>query len=82
MTMTVGEFLQRLIALSKVPIPTRCDPELLRPADVTLQIPCIDKFVRQTGWRPIYTFDESLKFLLTYWREEATRARARNSTHE
>ena len=81
-TMTVGEFLQRLIALSKVPIPIRCDPELLRPADVTLQIPCIDKFVRQTGWRPTYTFDESVKFLLTYWREEAKRARARNITHE
>ena len=70
-TMTVGEFLNRLIALSKVPIPTRCDPYLLRPADVTLQIPCVDKFLRETGWKPKYSFEESLLDLLTYWRREA-----------
>lgn len=72
-TITVGEFLQRLLALSKVPIPTRCDSYLLRPADVTLQIPCIDKFVHETGWQPSYTFEESLDYLLTYWREQAQR---------
>jgi GDP-4-dehydro-6-deoxy-D-mannose reductase len=70
-TMTVGECLQRLIALSRVPIPTRCDPSLLRPADVTLQIPCVDKFVRATGWSPTYSFDDSVGFLLTFWRDEA-----------
>lgn len=73
-TMTVGEFLERLIALSDVPIPTRCDPHLLRPADVTLQIPCVDKFVRETGWQPVYTFKESLADLLAYWRREADKA--------
>ena len=72
-TMAVGEFLERLIALSSVSIRTRLDPQLLRPADVTLQIPCIDKFVEETGWKPIYTFEESLGSLLSYWREEARR---------
>ncbi|MFC1903350.1 GDP-mannose 4,6-dehydratase [Chloroflexota bacterium] len=70
-TLTVGEFLQHLITLSNVPIPTRCDRDLLRPADVTLQIPCIDKFVRETGWKPIYTFEDSVQNLLSYWRKEA-----------
>jgi GDP-mannose 4,6-dehydratase len=74
-TMTVGEFLERLIRLSAVPIPTRCDPSLLRPADVTLQIPCVDKFTQATGWQPVYSFDESLKFLLDFWRLEARRVR-------
>lgn len=73
-TMTVGEFLGRLVALSTVPIPTRLDPKLLRPADVTLQIPCIDKFVQETGWQPVYSFEESLENLLSYWRREADRA--------
>jgi len=72
--MTVGEFLERLIALSNVPIPTRCAPSLLRPADVTLQIPCVDKFERETGWKPMYIFEESLQALLSYWRTEADRA--------
>lgn len=73
-TMKVGEVLDRLIKMSAIPIPTRCDPELLRPADVTLQIPCIDKFVKETGWRPRYSLDESLEFLLSHWRNEAARA--------
>ena len=78
-TMTVGEFLERLIALSNVPIPMRCDPNLLRPADVTLQIPCVDKFVRETGWQPMYTFEESLADLLAYRRSEADKVVQRAS---
>lgn len=72
--MKVGEFLECLISLSEVPIPTRCNPNLLRPADVTLQIPCVDKFVDETGWQPAYSFEESLSDLLSYWRREADKA--------
>lgn len=71
---TVGEILDRLIALSNSPIPKRRDPDLMRPADVTLQIPCADKFIRETGWKPKYTLEESLKFLIDYWRSEADKA--------
>jgi GDP-mannose 4,6-dehydratase len=70
-TMTVGQFLQRLIAMANNPIPTRLDPYLLRPADVTLQIPNVDKFIKATGWKPQYSFDESIQHLLAYWRKQA-----------
>jgi len=70
-TMSVGEFLQYLIRHAKVPIPTRLDPKLLRPSDVTLQIPSVDKFVKTTGWKPKYSFEESIDNLLSYWRNEA-----------
>lgn len=70
-TMKVGEFLERLTAMARVPIPTSVDPALLRPADVTLQIPNIEKFSAATGWRPRYSFDESMEHLLQYWREQA-----------
>ena len=73
-TVTVGQFLEHLIALSDVPIATRCDPHLLRPADVTLQIPSVDKFVGETGWQPRYTFEESVAYLLDYWRGKAEEA--------
>lgn len=69
--MTVGEFLRSLIARAARPILTRLDPGLLRPADVTLQIPNVEKFTRATGWTPRYTFEESLEHLLGYWREQA-----------
>ncbi len=71
-SMTVGQFLTRLISLSTVPIPTRCDPNLLRPADVTLQIPSVEKFSLKTGWKPLYSFEESLSNLLAYWRRKAS----------
>lgn len=70
-TMSVGEFLQHLIQHAKVPIPTRLDPKLLRPSDVTLQIPAVDKFVKATGWKPKYSFEESIENILSYWRKEA-----------
>jgi len=73
-TVKVGDVLKMLISKSKKTIPTRCDKNLLRPADVTLQIPCVDKFTKETGWRPKYTLQESLDFLLSYWRKEADKA--------
>jgi GDP-mannose 4,6-dehydratase len=72
-TLTVREFLQRLTGMAKVKIPTRVDPNLLRPADVTLQIPAVDKFLKATGWKPQYTFDESIADLLEHWRREAAK---------
>lgn len=72
-TLTVGQVLEKLLALADKPIPTKCDPYLLRPADVTLQIPCVEKFIKTTGWKPRFTFDESLQHLLSYWRAEARR---------
>ncbi len=67
---SVGDFLEVLKSLSTVEIPCRIDTNLLRPADVTLQIPCIEKFTNATGWKPQYNFKESVKHLLSYWREQ------------
>lgn len=72
-TMTVGDCLKRLKKLTAVTIPTRLDPALVRPADVTLQIPCVDKFRRATGWKPEHDFDDSLKHLLKHWRREVAK---------
>ncbi|MDE2490873.1 MAG: GDP-mannose 4,6-dehydratase [Elusimicrobia bacterium] len=75
-TMTVGECLERLKALSRKRIPTRVDPKLLRPADVTLQIPSVAKFAAATGWKPRYAFDDSLGALLEHWRRETRKEKA------
>ena len=69
-SMNVGDFLDRLKAMARTPIPSRVDPKLLRPADVTLQIPNVDKFTQATGWRPKYTFDESIEHLFAHWRRQ------------
>jgi len=69
-TMTVGEMLNKLLALSTTAdIQIQVDKDRLRPSDVTLQIPSTEKFARQTGWKPTIPFDTTLKDTLTYWRE-------------
>ena len=72
-TITVGEFLDLLKSLARTPIPSRVDPALLRPTDVTLQIPSTEKFETATGWKPQYSFEESVAFLLDHWRGEVAR---------
>ncbi len=69
-TMTVGEMLNKLLKLSTVKdIKVEVDPIRLRPSDVTLQIPCIDKFIEATGWKPEIPFDKTLEDILNYWRD-------------
>ena len=76
-TMTVGAFLTKLVELARVPIKTSCDPALLRPKDVTLQVPDISKFVAATGWAPEIPFETSMADLLGHWRREAKLAAQR-----
>jgi GDPmannose 4,6-dehydratase/GDP-4-dehydro-6-deoxy-D-mannose reductase len=68
---TVGELLGTLTRMATRPIPLKLDPGLLRPADVTLQIPDTRKFQRATGWEPRYSFAESMEHLLEYWRRRS-----------
>lgn len=72
-TMTIGEALDILRANSKIKLEVRVDPELVRPSDVTLQVPCTDKFRRETGWQPLIPLEQTLQDLLEYWRAELRR---------
>ena len=67
-TLRIGEVFSILKAFSKVPIEYEIDPELLRPADVTLQIPESAKFLEKTGWKPVYQLEKTLEDLLNYHR--------------
>ncbi len=67
--MKVGEFLDLLKKLAKRDIPSRLDLALLRPSDVSLQIPDVTKFTKQTGWKPKYAFADSVAHLLETCRQ-------------
>lgn len=69
-SITVGSFLEVLKQHATCSIPSRLDPELLRPADVTLQIPDTSKFTLETGWKPQYNLEDSMGFLLKYCRKK------------
>ena len=69
-TLSVGQFLDKLIKQAKCYIQTEQDKSLLRPIDVTKQIPDTTKFDTLTNWKPKYSLDESISFLLDYTRKE------------
>ncbi|MGF1623387.1 MAG: GDP-mannose 4,6-dehydratase [Alphaproteobacteria bacterium] len=66
---TVGEILELLKAMATVPITHEVDPARLRPSDVTLQIPSIEKFQQATGWKPVISMRQTLSDLLDYHRD-------------
>lgn len=72
-TMTVGEFLSLLKKHAKTEIHSEVDPALLRPSDVTLQVPDTSKFFEATGWKPRYGFDDSVRMLLDHCRRVVAR---------
>ena len=68
-TMTVGDILETLKSLARVPIKHVVDPARLRPSDVTLQIPDTSKFHAATGWQPEIPAAQTLRDLLDYQRD-------------
>lgn len=76
-TCTVGDMLKTLISFSKGPkIEVVTDPTRLRPLDADLQIPDTTKFRNHTGWKPVYTFEQTMRDLLDYWRQRISRSGA------
>jgi nucleoside-diphosphate-sugar epimerase len=65
---SVGDFLEQLKKQANVPIRSMVDKKLLRPVDVTLQVPDVSKFINATGWKPRYSLEDSVDFLLNHYR--------------
>lgn len=72
-TMTIGEALDIMKSYSTKEIDIQVDQKLYRPSDVTLQIPSIEKFSNQTGWKPEIPLEKTLEDILVYWRDELKR---------
>jgi GDP-mannose 4,6-dehydratase len=72
-TMTIGDALNSLLSFSSMNFEIRVDHKLLRPSDVTLQIPCTNKFRDETGWTPEIPLEKTLEDMLNYWRDELSR---------
>ncbi len=69
-TMTVGEMLNILKGMATCNIEHVVHPGLLRPSDVTLQIPDITKFQAATNWQPEIPLEKTLADLLEYHRQK------------
>jgi len=70
----IGEMLDFMISLSplKDRIIKQLDKSLLRKHDVTLQLPCVDKFKKDyPEWKPKWKFEEIIKDVLEGQRKNA-----------
>jgi GDPmannose 4,6-dehydratase len=62
--------IDHLISIStiKTKLKYEVDSDRLRPIDADLQVPNTDKFIKHTGWKPIFSFEQTMYDLLEYWR--------------
>jgi GDPmannose 4,6-dehydratase len=75
-TCKIEDMLNYLISQSTVQnIEIVIDPERLRPIDADLQVPDTTKFRNHTGWKPEYTFEQTMNDLLEYWRNKVNSGR-------
>lgn len=68
--LSIREMLDLLLGMTSYrgKIRVEQDPELIRPADVTSQIPSAAKFKAETGWEPQIPYEQTLREMLDYWR--------------
>ena len=75
-TCKVGEMLDYLLSLSKIKnIKVEVDEARMRPIDADLQVPNTSKFRKHTGWKSEISFEQTMKDLLQYWRQNINRGR-------
>ncbi|MFW5490086.1 MAG: GDP-mannose 4,6-dehydratase [Desulfovibrio sp.] len=76
-TCSIREMLDTLLSMSSVKdIQVETEQERLRPIDADLQVPNTTKFKAVTGWKPEIPFEQTMRDLLNYWREQVQRKKS------
>ena len=66
----IRHVLDRLVAMSKVPVTVTIDPARYRPSDNLMLWGDRSRIERELGWKPEIPLDQTLSDLLDYWRKE------------
>ena len=64
----IGDLLDRLIALSRVPVTRTVDPERLRPSDLPRLVGDSTRLRTELGWAPQRSLQQTLADTLEWWR--------------
>jgi len=67
---SVRGLLEILLSYARVEIKVERDPDRYRPVDVPVVCGSAEKFHRLTGWAPQIPFEQTLRDVLEYWREQ------------
>jgi GDP-4-dehydro-6-deoxy-D-mannose reductase len=69
---SMGDILDRLRSLARIPVGIEVDPELLRPSDNPIIVGDARRLRDETGWKPAIALDQTLRDLLDHWRASVT----------
>lgn len=72
----IGDLLEMLLRLSRVPISVEEDPARLRPSDNPLVLGDATRIEQETGWRAGIPIEQTLEDLLAWWRTQVTPIRS------
>jgi GDP-4-dehydro-6-deoxy-D-mannose reductase len=67
---SIQDVLDALLGMSSVPIQVRQDPDKMRPAEVDDFYCDASRIRERTGWQAEIPFEQSLRDILDYWRDE------------
>jgi GDP-4-dehydro-6-deoxy-D-mannose reductase len=56
--------------MSNVAVEVKNDPARMRPSDIPSMVSDNTRFHRLTGWQPTIPLEETLRDILTFWREK------------
>lgn len=65
---SMKEVLDMLLSLTEAKIRIEQDEDRLRPSDVPLLLGDCSRFKKDTGWRPLIPFEQTLEDIMAYWR--------------
>ncbi len=73
-TFKIRDVLDRLIAMSHVPVTLKIDPARYRPSDNPILLGDRSRIHRELGWKPEIPLEQTLLDLLDYWRKNSENA--------
>jgi GDP-4-dehydro-6-deoxy-D-mannose reductase len=79
---SIQQVLDSLLAMCRVPIEVRQNPERMRPSDVAETLCDARRIRERTGWRTTIPFAQSLQDVLEYWRDETRRKLQQAGSHQ
>ncbi len=68
----IGDLLDELLHLSRIPITVRLDPERLRPSDMPVLQGDATRIRSELGWKPMIRVEQMLSDTLEWWRQNTT----------
>ena len=66
-TYQIGDLLQTAIRLSGIKTRVRPARHLMRPSDEKIIFGSTEKLRKDTGWKPLFSIEQTLGSMLTYW---------------